>query len=347
LIEFASVVEKARLFDPSGKLVEQVIEHRRDPLTGAVASINEALGEKAKAFLGAADVPMLQALEEKSRETCPFCAAAEKGTRFPPDFAAEGQIRLGSALAMPNLFSKAAFDSVVIVDPQRHTLFPSRIRKEALADAIRVSAQLVRRARAYDPDLVHHIAGMNFLGPGGSSVPHPHFQVHVRGVPYSGVTRLVELGDAFRKRAGTSYWDALLAHERSEAARFIGTTGGVQWIAACAPSHQKEIWGVLPGTSSLAELSDEAAGDFASGIARVLSFYEESVSHAFTLAFLSSPRPDRGFALHVKLCARPAFRANYTNYDTWFGPKLAGDEAHTEAPELYAGRLREHWSDQR
>jgi len=40
-----------------------------------------------------------------------------------------------------------------------------------------VSARVTRRARAYDAFLVHHIAGMNFLGPGGSSVPHPHFQV--------------------------------------------------------------------------------------------------------------------------------------------------------------------------
>jgi len=47
--------------------------------------------------------------------------------------------------------------------------------------------------------------------------------------------------------------------------------------------------------------------------------------------------------LHVKLIARPAFRASYTNYDTWFGPKLAGDEAHTEAPEQYAARLKVRW----
>jgi galactose-1-phosphate uridylyltransferase len=184
---------------------------------------------------------------------------------------------------------------------------------------------------------------MNFLGPGGSSVPHPHFQVHVRGVPYSGVARLIELGEAFRNRTGSNYWEALLAQEKTNAARFIGSTGAVQWVAAYAPAHQKEIWGVLPGTSSLADLSDQAADDFAAGIAQVLSFYEESVSHAFTFAFLSSPRTSRGFTLQVKLCARPAFRANYTNYDTWFAPKLAGDEAHTEVPEQYAARLKARW----
>ena len=60
MIEFASVVEKARLIDPAGNAAEQVIEHRTDPLTSSVASINSALSEKAKAFLlGGTDVQLL------------------------------------------------------------------------------------------------------------------------------------------------------------------------------------------------------------------------------------------------------------------------------------------------
>ena len=51
----------------------------------------------------------------------------------------------------------------------------------------------------------------------------------------------------------------------------------------------------------------------------------------------------RAFALQVKLCARPAFRPLYTNYDTWFAPKLVGDDAYTEAPEQYAARLKARW----
>jgi galactose-1-phosphate uridylyltransferase len=343
LLEFASVVEKTRLVDPSGNLVEQVIEHRTDPLSGSVASINTALGEKAKAFLGSADVALLRDLEEKTRPGCPFCGAAEKGTRFPADFAAEGQIRVGSAVALPNLFSKCTLDSVVIVDAARHVLFPSRIGREAMADAIRAVAQLVRKARTYDASLVHHVAGMNFLAPGGSSVPHAHLQVHARSVPYSGVARLSLLGEAFLERTGRGYWDALLAEEKRRGDRFIGATGAVQWMAPYAPAHQKEIWGVLPGTSSLADLPDSAADDFAAGIARVISFYEDLGNHPFTFAFVSAPQRSRAFALHVKLCARPAFRSLYTNYDTWFTPKLLGDEVHTEPPEQYASRLRGRW----
>ena len=345
MIEFAAVTEKTFLVDPAGARAEQTIEHRTDPLLGTVASINTVLGEKAKLFLGAADVGLLAELEQSTKAGCPFCAAAEKGTRYLPEFVAEGQLRLGNAIGMPNLFSKCAFDSVVVLDHARHVLFPSRIGPEALANGIRLSSELVRRARSSDPALAHHVVGMNFLNPGGSSVPHPHFQVHVRGVPYSAVARTMARSAEFHAARGRSYWAALVEEERAIGLRHLGRTGDVEWLAAYAPAHQKEIWGLLPGTGSLAELDERGARDFAEGIAKVISFYERSGTHPFTFAFLSSPEPGRGdrYALHVKLCSRPAFRPLYSNYDTWFVPKLMGDDVHVDAPERYAAELRASW----
>ena len=344
MIQLESVTERTELVDPAGNRVAQVIEHRTDPLTGTVASINAALGEKARAFLGAADLELLAALEERSRAACPFCNAAEKGTRFVPELAPEGQVRVGRALAIPNLFAKVGFDSVVILDPALHVVYPSRLPASALADAIRASAELVRRARARDASFVHHVAGMNLLGPAGSSVPHPHFQVHARSVPYSTLARTMRLAAEFHARTGRSYWDALLEQERG-GPRHTGATGAVEWLAAWAPARQKEIWGVLPGTASLAALSDADAAAFAAGIAKVLALYEEGGSHAFNFAFHSSPDPAAtgSWALHVRVCARPAFRAQPVNYDTWFSPLFMGDDVHLEPPEAYAARLRARW----
>jgi galactose-1-phosphate uridylyltransferase len=343
VIDLVSRTERVQLLDPAGRRIEQVIEHRLDPLTGVVASVNAALGEKAKGFLGAADVALLAALEERTRPACPFCDAERRGTRFPPEVVAEGQLRRGAALAIPNLFAKAGFDAVVIVDPSRHVTFPSRIGAAALADAFLASAELVRRARARDPSLVHHVAGMNFLGPGGSSVPHPHLQVHVRGVAYSALASARRLAAGFLARSGRSFFDALLAAERG-GPRHVGRTGPVEWLAPWAPAHQKEVWGILPGVATIAELDGAGAEAFAAGLVRIVSSYEEAGVHPFTFAFLSSPeRDDPGWALHVKVCSRPAFRAEYVNYDTWFTPKLLGDDVHVEAPETWAERLRRAW----
>lgn len=345
MLRLEPVVERTQLLDPAGNRAEQVIEHRRDPLTGAVASINLALGEKARAFLGTTDLELLRDLQERSRAGCPFCGAGQKGTRFLPEFVPEGQLRVGSSLAMPNLFSKCTFDSVVILDQGLHELFPSRIPPASLASAIQVAVELVRRARAHDPALVHHAAGMNFLQPGGSSVPHPHFQVHVRRVPYSGLAHLLQLSDDYRERSGRSYWEALLETEAGLGARRVGRTGRVEWLVPWAPARQKEVWGLVPGAASLLELADGDAEGLAQGIARVISLYEESGTHPFTLAFLSSPAPGRAgsFLLQVRLSSRPALKPLYSSYDTWFAPLFLGDDAQTESPEAWAARLRERF----
>jgi galactose-1-phosphate uridylyltransferase len=343
-MDLAVVTEKARLVDPAGQPAEQVIEHRIDPLTGHVASVNLALGEKARAFLGTADPALLEELAHRSRAACPFCGAAEKGTRYHRSFAPEGQLRFGTALAMPNLFSKCRHDSVVVLDPGGHVLLPSRIGPAAFADGIRAAADLVRRARADDPQLAHHLVGMNFLPPGGSSVPHPHFQVHVRSVPYSGVARLLGASAAWRRRSGRDFWGELLEAERA-GPRFVGRAGPVEWVAAFAPTHQREFWGILPGTGSLVEAGEAAVEGLAAGLARVVGLYESLGVHPFTLAFLSSPEPGQGgeFSLQVRVCSRPPLKSLSVNYETWFGPMFVGDEVHTEAPEAYAAQLRSRW----
>ncbi len=341
MIRFESIVEKALMKGPAGEPMVQTIEHRRDPLTASVCSINGFLGEKAKAFLGVADVEALRKLQEDSRATCPFCVAHEKGTRFPPEFCDGGLVRVGNSLGVPNLFSKAGLDAVVIVNYRRHELFPAGIGAEHFGNAVRVGIDLVRRARGRY-GLSHHVMGMNFLHPGGSSVPHPHFQVHARGMAYSGVSRVIGLSKARHATGGKSFWRELLETEKKGSPRHLGATGGVEWIVPFAPAHQKEAWGIFPCAGSLAELDDGTADDFGAGLAKVAAFYEKEGHYAYTFAFFSAPEDGAGghFSLHVRLCARPAFKPLYANYDTWFAPKFIGDEVHTSAPEEYGARLR-------
>jgi galactose-1-phosphate uridylyltransferase len=186
---------------------------------------------------------------------------------------------------------------------------------------------------------------MNFLQPGGSSVPHPHLQLQIRGVPFSAPGRVLARGAEYRAREGRSYWRDLSERERSEKVRWLGRAGPVEWLVAWAPCLQREVWGLLPGVGSLLELDEAAAGGFAEGIAKVVSYYESIGSHPFTLAFFSSPQPGQGGAheLQVRICARPGLRATYANYDTWFAPLYGGDGAHVAIPERYAAELQARW----
>jgi len=346
MIEFKKTIEKAKMIDPSGNLLEQKIEQRIDPLTGNVASINSFLGEKAKAFLGYSDIEIMHDLEEKTKENCPFCNVFDKGTKYTEDFCKEGRFILGNSVAMPNLFSKCTFDSVIIINYKNHTLFPKKIDVQDFYNAIRLGKSIIEKAKVYDSSLKHHVLGMNFLNPGGSSVPHPHFQLHIRQIPYSGVYKLISLSNIYFKSHGKNYWQVLYDEEKSLNERFIAEDGDVFWVSAFAPSHQREIWGILKGKSSILEMNDLDAKNLAKGISKIVSYYEDINNHPFTLAFFSSH--DNNFSdcfwLQVRICSRPAFKNLYANYDTWFAPKFIGDEAHTTAPEEYAKHLRETWN---
>lgn len=346
MIEFKKVIEKTVMVDPAGKLFEQIIEQRIDPLTGNVASINTFLGEKAKAFLGNSDIEIMNELEAKTKENCPFCNVFEKGTKYVESFCQKGNFTLGNSVAMPNLFSKCTFDSVIIINYKNHILFPKKIDVHDFANSIMLAKEIIEKALLHDSELIHHILGMNFLNPGGSSVPHPHFQLHIRKVPYSGVNKLISLSRMYSNSYGKNYWQSLYDEEKKSRERFISEDGDVFWLSAFAPSHQREIWGILKGKSSILDIGKDDAENFARGISKIISYYEEINNHPFTFAFFSSPdKKDKDyFWLQVRICSRPAFKNLYSNYDTWFAPKFVGDEAHTTAPEEYAKHLREKWN---
>ncbi len=344
MIEFKKIIEKTVMFDPEGNFLEQVIEQRIDPLTGNVASINTFLGEKAKAFLGTSDISMMLELQEKTKDNCPFCNVFQKGTKYRKDFNEEGFFRKNNSVAIPNLFSKCTFDSVIIINYKNHTLFPKKIDAKDFASAISLAKEILLKARDYDSGLMYHVLGMNFLNPGGSSVPHPHFQLHIRKVSYSGITRLIELSKGYFERFSRNYWDVLIEEEKRLNERFLFDIGDTSWLASFAPQHQKEIIGIIKGKSSLVDITEEDGERFALGISKIISFYEDINFHPFTLAFYSSPNAnDRDFfSLQVRICSRPAFKKLYSNFDTWFVPKFIGDEAHTEAPEEYARKIKEN-----
>lgn len=343
MITFKAFEEKLSMINVDGSLLEQCIEHRIDPLTGVTATINTFLGEKAKAFLGQTDTELLTKLENESKQNCPFCVALEKGTRFPSYLVEEGYIKIGDALGVPNLFSKAAIDAVVIVNHKKHVLRPSTLTKEDFSNTIKVGISLFQKVLNFNSSIIHPVMGMNFLHPGGSSVPHPHFQVHIRTVAYSGITNILRLSKTYREKEGVNYWLALIEQEEKEGKRFIGKINQVSWLTPFAPAHQKEVWGILSGKANFCQLDDNDVEAFSEGIQKVINYYEQEGNFAFTLAFLSAPLTENVedyFSLQVRICARPAFKSLYSNYDTWFTPKFIGDEVHTNAPEYYCNGIK-------
>lgn len=343
MIKFDFVKETTDFISFDGSTMNQQIEHRVDPLTKTVATINSFLGEKAKAFLGSKDFELLKDLEEKTKPNCPFCVADKSGTRFPKDFVKEGFFREGDSICVPNLFSKAIVDGVCIVNVKKHILNPKEFTELDFYNAFSVCKKVIERAKNIY-GLKNHILGMNFLHPGGSSVPHPHLQVHIRGVEYSGLSRLIIESKKYYDVNEKSYWKDLVETEINNFQRYISKIEGVHWLVPFAPSHQKEVWGIVEGKGSLFELSEKDLQSLAIGISKTVSYYEDE-GNTFTFALLSSPDIGVGdyFSAQIRLCARPAFKSLYSNFDTWFDPMFVGDDVHTQSPEEYGNNLKKYF----
>ncbi len=144
---------------------------RRDPLTGASARI--LTGVK----LQPASRPDLRELAAKPA-FCPFDTEhLETATvPFPAELTAEGRIRLGKAVVVPNIMAYATHSAVGIYDPGRHFLDLDDLTPSLVGDALAAMVRHARAVRRLDPAARWSSISGNHLPPAGASLVHPHLQ---------------------------------------------------------------------------------------------------------------------------------------------------------------------------
>ena len=142
---------------------------RRDPLTGASARI--LTGVK----LQPETRPDLTELTAKPA-FCPFDREhLEKATvPFPAELTAEGRIRVGRAVVVPNIMAYATHSAVGIYDSGRHFLDLDELTPPLVGDALAAMLRHARAVRRLDPAAAWSSVNANYLPPSGSSLVHPH-----------------------------------------------------------------------------------------------------------------------------------------------------------------------------
>ena len=148
---------------------------RRDPLTGASARI--LTGVK----LQPASRPDLTELTAKPA-FCPFDTEhLETATfPFPAELTAEGRIRLGKAVVVPNIMAYATHSAVGIYDPGRHFLDLDDLTPSLVGDALAAMVRHAQAVRRLDPAARWSSINGNHLPPAGASLVHPHLPVRSR-----------------------------------------------------------------------------------------------------------------------------------------------------------------------
>jgi UDPglucose--hexose-1-phosphate uridylyltransferase len=307
---------------------------RKDPLTGASARI--LTGVK----LQPPGRPDLAGLTAKPA-FCPFDSEhLETATfPFPPELTAEGRIRLGKAVVVPNIMAYATHSAVGIYDPDRHFLDLDELTPAIAGDALAATVRHARAVRRLDPTAVWSSVNGNYLPPSGASLVHPHLQSAHDDCGLTGQRLLVERSRAWQERHGP-YWAALVDQEAG-GPRWVGHTGRVGWLTPFAPSGFHEVWGVVIGAADVTELTEEDSRALGQGLSQILAAYRDWNLASFNFGVIGGgPQAhEHGHQVVLKVVSRsnpePIYRSDATYFE-----RLYGEAMIDMSPEEVAGGIR-------
>jgi len=302
-IEFKHEVIPSRMLkrDSSGKLVEAFVplEFRVDPLTGRTCRIVEYSP-------GRIIRPDLDALVKKSRElTCPFCPPLlERVTpKFPPEVIPGGDIRVGRAFGFPNNGPYDVYGSVVVIS-EEHFIPLRRFTVEVVRDALLAAQAHLQAVTRADPAARYQFIGWNYMPPSGGSLVHPHLQSNAGYAPTDYQIRVLEAADHYFNEKGTNYWADLIEAEKLAGERYLGRSGGVEWLTAFTPRGRlSDAVAIFPGKASVTGLTRADIRDFAAGLLKVFAYIDELNLASFNMATYSG-FDEKSFWTHARITPR-------------------------------------------
>ncbi|MEE4378510.1 MAG: hypothetical protein V2J55_13535 [Candidatus Competibacteraceae bacterium] len=287
-IEFRKDIKQGRQYDPRQQFALSTIESevRYDPLTGNSGRLCH--------FVFSTVPPAdLDGLIAPTAAQCPFCPdkVLSVTPRFPEDLIPEGRLQRGEATLFPNLFPYDDISAVAALSAEHfHPMgdMPVQMIEDGLVLARDFFRRLETQAATSEP--AFGIVTWNYMPPSGASQVHPHLQVIYTTTPGNGMRRELAAETAYRDQYGRTYLEDLLALEKAEGERWIGTSGAVQWLVPFVPTGLLgDCVAVFPGRSTLAAVTDSEISDFARGLKQVLSYFASRGLWSFNMTFF----PDR------------------------------------------------------
>ena len=339
-LRFASQSIEAQIQDPDGKTIRRLIEVRTHPVTGRMCRITFSRGLEGEPGTQTLPPPPPDAEEDGA---CPFCPSQiETHTpRLVPAIHPQGRMRCGDSILFPNLYPYGGYSAVSLFG-RRHFVEIGTADAASYANSFINCAAYLKKVSAYDGEAVFVAITQNHLPAAGGSLVHPHLQVHADKVPSNHHDFLDKTAADFFRRNGSFLFSSYLDAENRDGRRTIGVTGRWHWLTAFAPEGFFEIWGLLPGETSLFNLNVNDWRNLAAGVINAQKFYRSLCRNSYNLGLLAVERENSRLELRVVLVVRanyaPWVRNDITGYEM-----MLGDMATFNAPEETAAMARPFW----
>ena len=310
---------------------------RFDPLLGSSSRIVEGVR------LQSGDPAALDVLKDSS--VCPFCPPRleQLTPQIPPEISAEPRIIVGDTTVFPNLVPYSQYSAVAIFSPA-HWLGLDDFTPTAIRDNLQAAIEYMESVYGFDAGAAFASYNVNYLYPSGGSLPHAHSQIYLDPYPTTMTRVLLESGNRYRDLNNSIYWSDIVDEEECRGERFIGRIGDVSWFTPFAPIGFNEVRAVLPRRFSLLDIQPAELDAFATGIARVLKYYDSIGYNSFNLALYSGrlDGSDSGFPLNLTMITRSALMPYYRS-DAMYLERLHWEAAVDRAPETVAAEIKAVW----
>jgi UDPglucose--hexose-1-phosphate uridylyltransferase len=313
------------------------IQVRSDPLLGTTSRIVDGVK------LQTADCAVLENLQ-REESSCPFCLSRIDHLTPAIDsrISAEPRIRLGESTVFPNLVPYSQYAAVAVLT-SKHWLNLCDFSPALIRDNLLACIQYVRAVHAFDPRARYCAWNINYLYPSGGSLPHPHSQVFLDPFPTTMLRFQLDASEQYRQQSGTSYWEDLVSVERERNQRFVGEIGTTAWMTAFAPLGFNEVRAVIRGRETFLQLDQGDVTAVATGISRVLRWYDRLGYNSFNLSLFSGPLDGAAaFRMNLVMVTRTALIPFYRS-DSMHLERLHWEAAVDRTPETLALELRTHF----
>ena len=341
VIRFEGQAVHARFRQLTGEAVEAPIEIRVNPITGRTSRIAfSRTGEHEAATDSFPDPPPLAG----DTIHCPFCSInlSAKTPQLLKTYGASGRLVRGASVVFPNLFPYGAHSAVSLFD-DRHFVEIGTASVESYANSFLNCADYLKRVLAQDPAAVYMAITQNHLPSAGGSLLHPHLQIQADRVAANHQRFLQSRAASHFKETGRLLFSDYLQCERQEGKRTIGATGAWEWLAAFAPEGFFEIWGILPGATSLSQVTAGGWRELAAGVLNAQRYYRSLNRNGYNLGMLAVEDGASKLELRIVILARSNYAPWARNDHTGFEVML-GDMATFTSPEDTATAARPFWS---
>ena len=341
-IQFRSESLSSRFQNPGDHgYSERKLQVRFDPLLGTSARIAD--GVKLQTSVDAALVSF-----QAPDPNCPFCAERiDKVTpRIAPEITPAGRIRVGDTVLFPNLVPYSKYAAVAAFTT-RHWLHLRDFTPTLIVDNLTASLDYIRAVAKVDAGARFCAYNINYLYPSGGSLPHPHSQLYVDPFPTSMMRMQHASVMAYWKANERCFWNDLVSEEAERAERMISREGPIVWMTPFAPIGFNEVRAVLCERATILDLSSSDLQALASGISRVLAWYDSIGYNSFNLALYSGELgKDGADRVNLTMVTRTAMTPFYRS-DSMYLERLHWEAALDRTPEDVAADVRAYFRSAR